>query len=112
MPQEQFPVDPENRTFTDFRPKTTDSFTDFLYDFTEAKNNFVRNEWIRAEEKKIIAEKLSECVKREGVNQLQNCRKLSEEFMKRNAEGGIRGWRPHVLPEFIKRYKQLIESNE
>ncbi|KAL2462858.1 NADH dehydrogenase [ubiquinone] 1 beta subcomplex subunit 10-B [Forsythia ovata] len=64
----------------------------------EMREHLVREKWIDIEKAKILREKVKWCYRVEGVNHLQKCRHLVQQYL--DATRGI-GWgkdhRPHSL---------------
>jgi|TARA_B110000208_G_scaffold16747_1_gene19942 hypothetical protein len=40
-----------------------------------------REKWVEVAAAKLLSEELSDCYRREGVNHIQNCRDLAEQYM-------------------------------
>jgi hypothetical protein len=46
----------------------------------KAREEHVRESWIKAMEARIVRGELQKCYRGEGVNQLQNCKELAERY--------------------------------
>ena len=46
-----------------------------------ARDEHVRESWVRAMEAKIVRDELNKCQRVEGVNHYENCRELSEKYL-------------------------------
>jgi len=46
----------------------------------KAREEHVRESWIKAMEARIVRGQLQKCYRGEGVNQLQNCKELAERY--------------------------------
>ncbi|KAL0080767.1 hypothetical protein F4703DRAFT_1871004 [Phycomyces blakesleeanus] len=58
-----------------------------------ARNQKIRDDWVKAMEARIIKEKLDECYRTEGVNHYQNCRELANMYFTALKENKVEGFR-------------------
>ncbi|KAI8070875.1 hypothetical protein BC940DRAFT_294628 [Gongronella butleri] len=58
-----------------------------------ARNQKIRDDWVKVMEARIIREKLDECYKTEGVNHYESCRALSDLYLKTIKENRVEGFR-------------------
>ena len=54
--------------------------TDAITGTLKAREEHVRESWIKAMEARIVRGELQKCYRGEGVNQLQNCKELAERY--------------------------------
>ncbi|PHT88891.1 NADH dehydrogenase [ubiquinone] 1 beta subcomplex subunit 10-A [Capsicum annuum] len=66
--------------------------------FFEMREHLVREKWVDIEKAKILREKLRWCYRIEGVNHLQKCRHLVQQYL--DATRGI-GWGKDLRPPFM-----------
>lgn len=66
--------------------------------FFEMREHLVREKWIDIEKAKILREKLRWCYRIEGVNHLQKCRHLVQQYL--DATRGV-GWGKDHRPPFM-----------
>ena len=65
----------------------------------QQKDEFYREQLVRAKETKFVREKLKWCYMREGVNHLKNCRDLAlqyAELMNGMKDGWFKGYKPVI----------------
>ena len=71
--ENQFPIDPENRTFEKVKPiNDLDGYGNF-----KQKEARIRESWIRIMEKKILEDHLADCIFKNQVNAPVACRPLA-----------------------------------
>ncbi|KAM3267664.1 hypothetical protein P3S67_032082 [Capsicum chacoense] len=66
--------------------------------FFEMREHLVREKWVDIEKAKILREKLRWCYRIEGINHLQKCRHLVQQYL--DATRGI-GWGKDLRPPFM-----------
>ncbi|KAF3634961.1 NADH dehydrogenase [ubiquinone] 1 beta subcomplex subunit 10-A [Capsicum annuum] len=66
--------------------------------FFEMREHLVREKWVDIEKAKILREKLRWCYRIEGVNHLQKCRHLVQQYL--DATRGV-GWGKDLRPPFM-----------
>ncbi|KAJ8550895.1 hypothetical protein K7X08_000265 [Anisodus acutangulus] len=76
--------------------------------FFEMREHLVREKWIDIEKAKILREKLRWCYRIEGVNHLQKCRHLVQQYL--DATRGV-GWGKDLRPPFMHGPK-VVEAVE
>ncbi|KAH8555817.1 hypothetical protein BGW37DRAFT_478681 [Umbelopsis sp. PMI_123] len=64
-----------------------------------AREQKIRDDWVKAMEARIIREQLSKCYKTEGVNHYQNCRELADLYLKAVKENKVEGFRKKPATE-------------
>lgn len=55
-----------------------------------ARDQHVRESWVRAMEAKIVRDELNKCQRVEGVNHYENCRELSEKYLSMLRDNRVR----------------------
>ncbi|KAI8327610.1 hypothetical protein BD560DRAFT_417804 [Blakeslea trispora] len=58
-----------------------------------ARNQKIRDDWVKAMEARIIKEKLDECYRTEGVNHYQSCRHLADLYFDALKNNKVTGFR-------------------
>ncbi|RUS17283.1 hypothetical protein BC937DRAFT_90161, partial [Endogone sp. FLAS-F59071] len=58
-----------------------------------AREQKLRDDWVRAMEVRVIREQLSKCYKTEGVNHYQNCRHLADLYLQAIRQNNVVGYR-------------------
>ncbi|CAO3668807.1 hypothetical protein G6F70_001286 [Rhizopus microsporus] len=61
-----------------------------------ARNQKIRDDWVKAMEARIIKEKLDECYRTEGVNHYQSCRHLADMYFEALKTNKVEGFRKHT----------------
>ncbi|KAK9763233.1 hypothetical protein K7432_010297 [Basidiobolus ranarum] len=56
-----------------------------------ARNQRVREDWVKLMEERIVKKKLRECYKTQGVNHYENCRHLALSYLKSLRTNKVRG---------------------
>ncbi|RYR07640.1 hypothetical protein Ahy_B05g075036 isoform A [Arachis hypogaea] len=81
--------------------------------FLEMREHIVREKWIQIEKAKIIREKLRWCYRIEGVNHLQKCRHLVQQYLDstRGIGWGKDGRHPSLHGRLITKLIILLKSN-
>ncbi|KAG2172459.1 hypothetical protein INT44_006632 [Umbelopsis vinacea] len=64
-----------------------------------AREQKIRDDWVKAMEARIIRDQLSKCYKTEGVNHYQNCRELADMYLKAVKENKVEGFRKKPATE-------------
>ncbi|CAJ0844868.1 12691_t:CDS:2 [Entrophospora sp. SA101] len=59
----------------------------------DAREQKIREDWVKAMEFRMIRNKLNQCYKTEGVNHHQNCKELSDMYLNLLNDSKVRGWR-------------------
>jgi NADH dehydrogenase (ubiquinone) 1 beta subcomplex subunit 10 len=71
-------------TIEDYRRKypfpVDSSLANMFLGTLKAREEHVRESWIKAMEARIVRGELQKCYRGEGVNQLQNCKELAERY--------------------------------
>lgn len=55
-----------------------------------ARDAFLREEWVKAMEARLVREELDKCHRAEGVNHYENCKWLAEKYLKMLRENKVR----------------------
>ncbi|KIK62543.1 hypothetical protein GYMLUDRAFT_42008 [Collybiopsis luxurians FD-317 M1] len=77
----------------------------------QARDEHIRESWVRAMEARLVREELEKCQRSEGVNAFENCKWLSEKLLDKLSDAKVRcglrvacfyalrcaGWRDYVL---------------
>ncbi|KAG0828365.1 hypothetical protein G6F18_009107 [Rhizopus arrhizus] len=58
-----------------------------------ARNQKIRDDWVKAMEARLIKEKLDECYRTEGVNHYQSCRHLADMYLATLKTHKVEGFR-------------------
>ncbi|KII89783.1 hypothetical protein PLICRDRAFT_174619 [Plicaturopsis crispa FD-325 SS-3] len=59
----------------------------------KARDDHVRESWVKAMEARLVREELSKCRAYEGVNSYENCRWLAEKYTTMLKENQIQGYK-------------------
>ncbi|KZW02730.1 NADH-ubiquinone oxidoreductase 12 kda subunit mitochondrial precursor [Exidia glandulosa HHB12029] len=59
----------------------------------EARDNHVREQWIKAMEVRLVREELDKCQRGEGVNAHVHCKELADRYLTMLADAKVKGWR-------------------
>jgi hypothetical protein len=57
------------------------------------RDDHVRESWVKAMEARLVRDELEKCYKYEGVNHYENCRWLSEKYLKMLKENKVKGYK-------------------
>ncbi|KAI0768111.1 NADH-ubiquinone oxidoreductase 12 kDa subunit [Trametes elegans] len=57
------------------------------------REHIIRESWVRAMEAKLVREKLERCYETEGVNHLESCKDLREEYITMLRENRVQGFK-------------------
>jgi len=71
----------------------TEAQTAQLQARVNARDEHIRENWVRAMEARLVGEELKKCQKSEGVNHYENCRWLSEKYTAMLRENKVLGYR-------------------
>jgi len=58
-----------------------------------ARDEHIRESWVRAMEARIVRDQLQSCYRSEGVNHYENCRELSEKYIALLKENRVKGYK-------------------
>ncbi|GFZ50150.1 hypothetical protein JCM24511_07905 [Saitozyma sp. JCM 24511] len=58
----------------------------------KAREEHVRESWVKAMEARLVREELQKCYRGEGVNSYQNCKELAETYARMIKENKIKGY--------------------
>ncbi|KAI5119004.1 hypothetical protein M0805_004414 [Coniferiporia weirii] len=58
-----------------------------------AREEHIRESWVRAMEAKIVRDELTKCHRVEGVNHYENCKWLSEKYVELLRENRVKGYK-------------------
>ncbi|CAO0789387.1 hypothetical protein V8B55DRAFT_1500087 [Mucor lusitanicus] len=61
-----------------------------------ARNQKIRDDWVKAMEARIIKEKLDECYRTEGVNHYKSCRDLADMYLATIKTHRVEGFRKNA----------------
>ncbi|KAG5648871.1 hypothetical protein DXG03_000220 [Asterophora parasitica] len=56
----------------------------------QERDDHIRESWVRAMEARLVRDELDKCQKGEGVNHYENCKWLSEKYIKMLSENRVR----------------------
>ncbi|RDB26152.1 NADH-ubiquinone oxidoreductase subunit, mitochondrial [Hypsizygus marmoreus] len=59
----------------------------------QARDDHLRESWVRAMEARLVREELEKCQKGEGVNHYENCKWLSEKYLTMLKENRVQGYK-------------------
>jgi len=59
----------------------------------DAREQKLREDWIKLMEHRLLRDQLKKCYKTEGVNHFQNCKELAEKYLNLLEESKIKGYR-------------------
>ncbi|GBC03833.1 hypothetical protein RclHR1_05350007 [Rhizophagus clarus] len=59
----------------------------------DAREQKIREDWIKVMELRLIRDQLRKCYKTESVNHYQNCKELAEKYLDLLKESKIKGWK-------------------
>ncbi|KAJ1922872.1 hypothetical protein IWQ60_002502 [Tieghemiomyces parasiticus] len=68
---------------------------DDLIGFRRARDQYLRETWIRVMELRIMQKRLQQCYRTEGVNYIQNCRALGERYLDMAKLYQMKGYHSH-----------------
>ncbi|KAJ1970248.1 hypothetical protein IWQ62_000075 [Dispira parvispora] len=66
---------------------------DDLIGFRKARDQYLRESWVRAMELRVLQKQLKKCYRTEGVNYMQNCRALGELYLDMAKAQRLKGYR-------------------
>ncbi|PAV16590.1 nadh-ubiquinone oxidoreductase 12 kda subunit [Pyrrhoderma noxium] len=58
-----------------------------------ARDEHIRESWVRAMEAKLVRDELNKCQRAEGVNHYENCKYLSERYIEMLRENKVKGYK-------------------
>lgn len=58
-----------------------------------ARDEHLRESWVRTMEARLVRDELEKCQKGEGVNHYENCKWLSEKYLSMLKENRVRGYK-------------------
>ncbi|ORY98822.1 hypothetical protein BCR43DRAFT_488229 [Syncephalastrum racemosum] len=58
-----------------------------------ARNQKIRDDWVKAMEGRLLKEKLDECYRTEGVNHYNKCREIADAYLKAVKDNKVEGFR-------------------
>ncbi|KAL5503898.1 hypothetical protein ACEPAH_7969 [Sanghuangporus vaninii] len=64
-----------------------------LQDRLHARDEQIRESWVRAMEVKIVRDELTKCQRTEGVNHYENCKSLAEKYLQMLRENRVKGYK-------------------
>ncbi|KAH7906980.1 hypothetical protein BJ138DRAFT_554801 [Hygrophoropsis aurantiaca] len=67
--------------------------TEILTATLQAREDFVRESWVKAMEARLVRDELVKCQRHEGVNHLENCKWLSEKYITMLQENRVKGYK-------------------
>ncbi|KAJ3099050.1 hypothetical protein HK100_004969 [Physocladia obscura] len=67
--------------------------------FVKARLSYTQEQLVRAEEVNFVRENLKWCYRREGVNHLQNCRHLTQQYLELMRAAKVSFFVPFTLPK-------------
>ncbi|KAF9064178.1 hypothetical protein BDP27DRAFT_1230904, partial [Rhodocollybia butyracea] len=59
----------------------------------QARDEHIRESWVRAMEARLVREELEKCTRTEGVNSLENCKWLSDKLLDKLADSRVKGYK-------------------
>ncbi|CAI2191068.1 1587_t:CDS:2 [Funneliformis geosporum] len=59
----------------------------------DAREQKIREDWVKSMELRILRDQMKRCYKTEGVNHYQNCKELSEKYLSLLEESKVKGYR-------------------
>ncbi|KAF5382064.1 hypothetical protein D9615_004288 [Tricholomella constricta] len=59
----------------------------------QERDDHIRESWVRAMEARLVRDELDKCQRGEGVNHYENCKWLSEKYMKMLQENRVQGYK-------------------
>ena len=65
----------------------------FQIGILDAREQKIREDWIKVMELRLIRDQLRKCYKTENVNHYQNCRELAEKYLSLLKESKVKGWK-------------------
>lgn len=64
-----------------------------LQERLRARDEHVRESWVRAMEARIVRDELQKCHRAEGVNHYENCKELSDRYISMLRENKVKGYK-------------------
>ncbi|KAJ3828232.1 hypothetical protein F5880DRAFT_1472978 [Lentinula raphanica] len=59
----------------------------------QARDEHVRESWVRAMEARLVREELDKCQRTEGVNSFENCKWLSDKLLEKLNDSRVKGYK-------------------
>ncbi|KAH7873459.1 MAG: hypothetical protein NXY57DRAFT_978157 [Lentinula lateritia] len=59
----------------------------------QARDDHIRESWVRAMEARLVREELEKCQRTEGVNGFENCKWLSEKLLEKLNDSRVKGYK-------------------
>jgi len=59
----------------------------------KAREDHIRESWVRAMEARLVREELEKCQKAEGVNHYENCKWLAEKYLQMLRDNQVKGYK-------------------
>lgn len=59
----------------------------------EAREEHLRESWVRAMETRLVSDELAKCHRGEGVNHYENCKWLADKYIAMLKESRVKGYR-------------------
>ncbi|KAF8824890.1 hypothetical protein F5879DRAFT_973121 [Lentinula edodes] len=75
----------------------------------QARDDHIRESWVRAMEARLVREELEKCQRTEGVNGFENCKWLSEKLLEKLNDSRVR-FGILVIPAFSVQCSSLYRS--
>ncbi|KAJ7914901.1 hypothetical protein B0H13DRAFT_424471 [Mycena leptocephala] len=58
-----------------------------------ARDDFIKESWVKAMEVRLVRDELEKCRKGEGVNAMENCRWLAEKYTQMLQDNKLKGYK-------------------
>ncbi|ESK92325.1 nadh-ubiquinone oxidoreductase 12 kda subunit [Moniliophthora roreri MCA 2997] len=59
----------------------------------QARDEHLRESWVRAMEARLVRDELEKCQKSEGVNHYENCKWLADKYLDKLRESKVKGYK-------------------
>jgi len=59
----------------------------------QARDDYIRESWVRAMEARLVREELEKCTRTEGVNGYENCKWLSDKLLEKLNDARVQGYK-------------------
>lgn len=59
----------------------------------QERDEFIRESWVKAMEAKLVRDELEKCHRAEGVNHYENCKWLTDKYLKMLRENRVKGYK-------------------
>jgi len=59
----------------------------------EARDEYIRESWVKAMEARLVRDELEKCQKHEGVNHYENCRWLADKYLTMLKDNRVKGYK-------------------